>query len=353
MGCEEAKRAWGPSWPFPRAAAPARSPALAEPLSRLLALWRVGMGQLSWRHAQKPQLPRAVGCFSSEAARLQLPWVGRRKGSWGRGGGFPKVSLSPAGSISTGPGRLGAEVQWASVCGPHRPPFSRLVLCQLQRGWLLRGRRGSWLGDPVPAGVGRVRGLTPALPPGGTAYDRPVTLAVLYLCICFPMCEIQDCALQRHNKSIHVCKKHPVTGIYWHCCVLSFVCELQPRVTWVPHTEQKMAELLGVSLDRPAVLGLGLGAGLWKCGVKSLWGWALLPDGQLLYWDRTKPESLLHSTLDTASTCLKRSTVPGWCLFPAVGLLHCPPWWLGLGVGAGVSSPSDSSPLSNYFLVFA
>ena len=119
-------------------------------------------------------------------------------------GASRRFRCPPAGSISTGPGRLGAEVQWASVCGPHRPPFSRLVLCQLQRGWLLRGRRGSWLGDPVPAGVGRVRGLTPALPPGGTAYDRPVTLAVLYLCICFPMCEIQDCALQRHNKSIHV-----------------------------------------------------------------------------------------------------------------------------------------------------
>ena len=83
MGCEEAKRAWGPSQPFPGAAAPSGSPALAEPLSRLLAHphRRVGMGQLSWRHAQKPQLPRAVGCFSSEASRLQLPWVGRRKGS--------------------------------------------------------------------------------------------------------------------------------------------------------------------------------------------------------------------------------------------------------------------------------
>lgn len=48
--------------------------------------------------------------------------------------------------------------------------------------------------------------LTPALPPGGTALDRPVTLAVLYLCICFPVCEIQDCTLRRHNKSIHVCR---------------------------------------------------------------------------------------------------------------------------------------------------
>lgn len=59
-----------------------------------------------------------------------------------------------------------------------------------------------------------MRILIPALPPAGTALDRPVTLAVLYLCICFPVCEIQDCALQRRNKSIHVCKNHPVTGIH-------------------------------------------------------------------------------------------------------------------------------------------
>lgn len=51
-----------------------------------------------------------------------------------------------------------------------------------------------------------MRVLTPALPPGGTALDRPVTLAVLYLCIWFPVCEIQDCTLRRHNKSIHVCR---------------------------------------------------------------------------------------------------------------------------------------------------
>ena len=75
--------------------APAGSPALAEPWFRLLALGRVGMGHLSWRRGQKPQLPRAVGCLSSEAARLQLPWAGRTKGSWGRGGGLPKVSPSP------------------------------------------------------------------------------------------------------------------------------------------------------------------------------------------------------------------------------------------------------------------
>ena len=260
---------------------------------------------------------------------------------------------------------MGAEVLWASVCGPHCSPFSRLIPCQLQRRWQLGGRWGSWLRDPIPAGVGRVKTLTPALPPGGTALDRPVTLAVLYLCICFPVCEIQDCTLRRHNKSIHVCRTTRWQVFTEPAAFSHFYCELQPRIPGVPIQGRKWQSSYersvpcGVSLDRPAGLGLSLGAGLWKCGVKTLWGWTLLPDCQLLYWDQSRPEPLFHSTLGTPSMYLKRNREPGWCSWGwayftvPFDSLPSPPWQLGLGEGAGISSPSDSFPLSDYFLVFA
>ena len=69
--------------------------------------------------------------------------------------------------------------------------------------------------------------------------------------------------------------------------------------------------------------------------------------------------SLFHSTLGTASMYLKRNREPGWCsrgwayFTVPFDSLPSAPWQLGLGVGAGISSPSDSFPLSDYFLVFA